>query len=50
MVSVTENFDVKGVPFSELIDKRTLITKTRIVPINSDFYNLQRMLSWNPVQ
>jgi ATP-dependent phosphofructokinase / diphosphate-dependent phosphofructokinase len=49
MVSVTENFDVKSVPFAELIDPKTLHTKTRVVPIESDFYNLQRMLSWNPV-
>ncbi|MHC4664263.1 MAG: 6-phosphofructokinase, partial [Planctomycetota bacterium] len=50
MVSVTENFDIKGVPFGELISKKTLVTRTRTVPINSDFYNLQRMLSWNPVE
>jgi 6-phosphofructokinase 1 len=49
MVSVTENFDVKGVPFAELINPKTLMTRNRTVPINSDFYNLQRMLSWNPV-
>lgn len=49
MVSVTENFDVKGVPFDELINKKSLLTRNRTVPINSDFYNLQKMLSWNPV-
>jgi len=48
MVSLSENFDVVGVPFSELVDEKTLVTKNRTVPIGSDFYVLQRMLSWNP--
>jgi 6-phosphofructokinase 1 len=49
MVSVEDNFEVKGVPFKELINPQTLYTKTKTVPLESDFYNLQRMLSWNPI-
>jgi len=44
MVSVTDNFDLKAVPFSELIDKDTLKTRLRDVPRGSDFYNLKNRL------
>ncbi len=46
MVSVTDNFDLKAVPFSELIDSDTLKTKLRDVPKGSDFYTLKERLSY----
>ena len=48
MVSVTDNFDITPVPFSELIDAKTLKTKNRNVPPDSDFYKFQRMLGAIP--
>ncbi len=49
MVSVSETFDVNGVSFEELVDPETLVTKNRTVPLDSDFFTLQKMLSWDPV-
>ncbi len=46
MSSVTDNFDVKAVPFSELIDPQTMLTKLRDVPKGSDLYNLKESLSY----
>jgi ATP-dependent phosphofructokinase / diphosphate-dependent phosphofructokinase len=46
MVSVTDNFDLKAVPFSELIDPETMKTKLRDVPKGSDFYTLKERLSY----
>ncbi len=46
MVSVTDNFDLKAVPFSELIDQETLKTKLRDVPKGSDFFSLKERLSY----
>lgn len=46
MVSVTDNFDLKAVPFSELIDPDTLKTRLRDVPKGSDFYTLKERLSY----
>ncbi len=46
MVSVSDNFQVVGVPFSELIDQKTLFTKLRDVPRGSDFYELKEALSY----
>ena len=46
MVSVTNNFDIKAVPFDELIDKETLLTKLRNVPKGSDFYDLKEALAY----
>ncbi|MBN2158881.1 MAG: 6-phosphofructokinase [Spirochaetes bacterium] len=46
MVSVTDNFDLKAVPFSELIDKDTLKTRLRDVPRGSDFFNLKNRLQY----
>jgi len=46
MVSVTDNFDLKAVPFSELIDQDTLRTRLRDVPKGSDFYTLKERLSY----
>jgi ATP-dependent phosphofructokinase / diphosphate-dependent phosphofructokinase len=46
MVSVTDNFDLKAVPFEELIDPATLYTKLRDVPKDSDFFALKESLSF----
>ena len=46
MVSVTDNFDLKAVPFEELIDPETLKTRLRGVPKGSDFYTLKENLSF----
>ncbi|HOW81858.1 MAG TPA: 6-phosphofructokinase [Spirochaetota bacterium] len=46
MVSVTDNFDIKAVPFSELIDSKTLMTKLRDVPRGSDLFTLKESLSY----
>ena len=46
MVSVTDNFDIKAVPFSELVDSKTMLTKLRDVPRGSDFFNLKESLSY----
>ncbi len=46
MVSVSEKFDIIAIPFDELIDRETLLTKLRNVPSGSDFYNLKEALSF----
>lgn len=46
MVSVTDNFDLKAVPFGELIDPVSLKTRLRDVPRGSDFYTLKETLSY----
>ncbi|MFH1319312.1 MAG: 6-phosphofructokinase [Bacteroidota bacterium] len=46
MVSVSDNFDIKAIPFEELIDPKTLLTKLRYVPKGSDFYNLKEALAF----
>lgn len=49
MVSVNDYFDLKPVPFSELIDPRTLRTRLRDVPRGSDLYNLKEKLSYTRI-
>ena len=49
MVSVTDNFDLKAVPFSDLIDKDTLLTRLRDVPRGSDFFNLKDQLQYRNI-
>lgn len=46
LVSVSDNFDVIGVPFSDLIDPATMRTKLRTVPKGSDFYELKEALTF----
>ena len=46
MVSVSDNFSIIDVPFSKLIDSKTLLTKLRKVPKGSDFYELKEALSF----
>jgi len=49
MVSVTDNFDLKAVSFSDLIDKDTLLTRLRDVPRGSDFFNLKNKLQYSNI-
>jgi len=46
MVSVTDNFDIKAVPFSDLIDPNTMLTRLRDVPRGSDLYTLKERFSY----
>lgn len=46
MVSVSDNFSIVGVPFEQLIDPQTLLTKLRNVPKGSDFFELKEALSY----
>ncbi len=50
MVSVTDNFDIRGIPFEDLITPETLLTKVRLVTKGSDFYNLKEALSYRPFE
>lgn len=50
MVSVSDNFQVIAVPFSELIDPDTLLTKLRNVPKGSDFFELKEALSYKRIE
>lgn len=45
MVSVSDNFDIKAIPFRELIDQKTMLTRVRYVPKGSDFYDLKEALA-----
>lgn len=49
MVSVSDNFQIIGVPFSRLIDEKTLLTKLRDVPCGSDFFELKEALSFKEI-
>jgi len=49
MVSVTDNFDLKPVPFSELVDADTMLTRLRDVPRGSDLFSLKESLSYGKV-
>jgi len=44
MVSVTGQFDLKYVPFDDLIDPETLVTKVRFIQPGSDFHRLAHYL------
>lgn len=44
MVSVSGQFDLHFVPFEELVDPQTLVTKVRFIEQNSDFRRLARFL------
>ncbi|QDU93356.1 6-phosphofructokinase [Lignipirellula cremea] len=44
MVSVSGQLDLHYVPFDQLVDKETLITKVRFINTQSDFYRLARFL------
>jgi 6-phosphofructokinase 1 len=44
MVSVSGQLDLHYVPFEELVDPKTLVTKVRFIEPESDFYRLARFL------
>ena len=44
MVSVAGQLDLRYVPFDELIDPATLVTRVRYIEPNSDFHRLARFL------
>jgi 6-phosphofructokinase 1 len=44
MVSVFGQLELKYVPFEELVDPSTLVTKVRYVETTSDFHHLARFL------
>jgi len=46
MVSVSDDLSVVGVPFGDLIDGETLLTRVRRVPRQSDFFELKDALSF----
>jgi hypothetical protein len=50
MVSVSDQFQVVAVPFAELIDGKTLLTKLRNVHRGSDFFELKEALSFKESQ
>jgi 6-phosphofructokinase 1 len=50
MVSVSDNFQIIGVPFSELVDPETLLTRLRDVPRGSDFFELKAALSFKETE
>ncbi len=46
MVSVADNFDLRAVPFSDLVDPETLYTKVRMVGRDQDLFRLKEALSF----
>lgn len=50
MVSVSDNFQIVAVPFQELVDPQTLLTRVRNVPRGSDFFDLKEALSYKLVE
>jgi 6-phosphofructokinase len=50
MVSVSDNFQIVGVPFADLIDPQTLLTRLRNVPRGSDFFELKEALSYKSAE
>jgi len=44
MISIGGQFEVSFVPFSELIDPQTLVTKVRFIEPGSDFHRLAKLL------
>lgn len=44
MVSVSGQLDLQFVPFTELVDPKTLVTKVRFIEPGSDFHRLARFL------
>ncbi len=48
MISVGGQLELSYVPFKQLIDPETLVTKVRYIEVESDFYRLARFLETNP--
>jgi len=47
MVTVKDDLEIDGIPFSELIDAKTLTVRNRNIDLNGDFYHLLRSLEEN---
>ena len=47
MVTVRDNLEIDGIPFSRLIDPQTLKVRNRNIDTNGDFYRLLRSLEEN---
>lgn len=47
MVTVRDNLEIDGIPFSTLIDPQTLKVRNRSIDVNGDFYLLLRSLEEN---
>ena len=47
MVTVRDDLEIDGIPFSELIDPETLTVRNRNIDLNGDFYHLLRSLEEN---
>jgi 6-phosphofructokinase len=50
MVSVSDNFQIVAMPFQELVDPQTLLTRVRNVPRGSDFFDLKEALSYKQIE
>jgi len=48
MVSVEDQLKITFVPFERLVDQKTLKTRLRYIPCDSDFYRLARELEFKP--
>ncbi len=48
MVSVGGQLEITYVPFHDLIEPETLVTRVRYIDVDSDFYRLARFLETNP--
>jgi 6-phosphofructokinase 1 len=44
MVSVSGQLNLNFVPFEDLVDPQTLVTKVRYIEIGSDFHRLARFI------
>ena len=44
MISVGGQFDLSFVPFEQLVDPATLVTRVRFIERTSDFHRLARLL------
>ena len=44
MISVGGQFELTFVPFEELVDPQTLVTKVRYIEVDSDFHRLARFV------
>jgi len=47
MVTVRDDLEIDGIPFSELINPETLTVRNRNIDLNGDFYHLLRSLEEN---
>ena len=47
MVSVEDQLQLKYVPFDELVDPESMLTRIRFIERDSDFYQLARSLEYH---